>query len=88
MNRYRAEILGRVPNGLTANDVYASAISLISEVTILESSSKRRLAGDMVSIVVTFYGLNVIEARKTLNKVGTGILGFSCDTVSFRDLGE
>lgn len=87
MNTYRAEVLGRVPHGLTHNDVYASFLSMVREADSEAVVSKRRLAGDMVSLIVSFKAEGVIEARKTLHSATTGVTGFSADTVAFRDLG-
>lgn len=86
MNRYRAEILGTVPNGLTHNDVYASALSLLNEEATNVLVTKRRLSGNMISLIVTLDSDNVITARKTLSKVIYGISGFSADTFGFRQV--
>lgn len=86
MNRYRAEILGTVPNGLTHNDVYASAVSLLNEHASNVLVTKRRLANNMISLIVTLDADNLIKARTALSKVLYGIGGFSADTFGFRQI--
>lgn len=83
---YRAEILGKVPYGLTWNDVYASVISMVGEKTILESSSKRRLAGGMVSVIVTYNALNETEAKATVAYAARGVTNFSADIIGPKEV--
>lgn len=87
MNRYRVEIMGRVPNGLTHNDVHASVQSIMAESATVESVVKRRLAGNMISLIVTFQAEGVVKARTVVNRGMTGVSGFSADSFGFRDLG-
>lgn len=86
MNRYRVEILGQVPNGLTQNDVYASVRSLIGECADIESGSQRRLPGGMVSVVVTFKTYSLHHAIQVSRRARTGVTGFSADMVGPRQL--
>lgn len=88
MNRYRVEIMGHVPNGMTHNDIHASVLSLISETATVESIIKRRLAGGMVSLIVTFQAESVVKARTVVNRAMTGVLGFSADSFGFKDQGS
>lgn len=86
MRHFRAEVLGSVPNGLTHNDVFSSFVSLLGERVEIEAATKRRLAGNMVSIIVTFKSEDLIKARTALSKAKTGITGFSADTFGFREV--
>lgn len=88
MNVYRAEVLGRVPHGLTHNDVFASFQSLMQESDAKAVVTKRRLAGNFVSLIVTFDSKDIVSARVSLHKAKMGILGFSADTISVRDMGK
>lgn len=88
MNKYRAEVLGRVPHGLTHNDVFASFQSMMRETDSKALVTKRRLAGNMVSLIVTFDSKDIVSARVALHKAKMGITGFSADTISVRDMGK
>lgn len=85
MKRYRAEVLGAVPNGLTHNDVFASFMSMVKEYDSEARVTKRRLAGNMISLIVTFEADSEAEARAIVYYAKTGVLNFSADTVGFRE---
>lgn len=86
MKTYRAEILGRIPNGLTANDVYASVWQIVSESTTVESSSKRSLSGNHVSVIVTYQANNDNEAKAVISRASTGVYNFSADIIGPREV--
>lgn len=52
--RYRAEVLGKVPYGLTHNDVFASFDSVLRDRVQVQSVTKRRLAGGTISLIAVF----------------------------------
>ena len=79
--RFRAEILGRVPNGLTHNDVFATVNSVIREYHSTESVSKRRLSGNMVSIIAVFEAMGSAEAKQAAVYAGNSVTNFSFDVM-------
>lgn len=80
MNRYRVEVLGRVPYGLTHNDVFASFNSLMRERNKVQSCSGRSRK-DMVSLIVTFESEDKNSARFAAQYAASGVTGFSFDIV-------
>jgi len=84
--RYRAEILGKVPYGLTHNDVFASINSMMRERPGTESVTKRRLAGNMVSIIVVFEDKDIHSAKRIMQYVSTSVNGFSADVIGPREI--
>ena len=87
MKTYRVEILGRVPNGLSHNEVYATVNSLLRERVGVESVTKRRLSGGMVSIVAKIEADNATEAYRHGEYVGRAVTGFSFDTMVRKCIG-
>lgn len=83
MKTYRAEILGRVPNGLTHNDVFATVNSVLRERVQVESVTKRRLAGGMVSIIAKFSGefSTAASASAEVMYAATSVSGFAADVM-------
>lgn len=84
---FSGEILGRVPNGLTHNDVFATVKSMVEEYSGgIESISKRRLAGNMVSITVRFAAVNENQAKHILNLAYHSVFNFSADVIGPREV--
>lgn len=81
MDLYRVEILGKVPNGLTHNEVFATVNSLVRLKAFTQSVNKRRLAGNMVSIIAVFAADSSAEAGQIARYAGTSVTGFSFDTI-------
>jgi len=81
MNRYRVEWLGRVPSGLTHNEVYATVNSMIRDYAHVESVTKRRLAGNMVSIIAVFEATSATSAASQAVYCGNAVTGWSFDTM-------
>lgn len=79
--RFRVEFLGRVPNGLTHNDVFATINSMLRDSVQVESVSKRRLAGNMVSIVAVFEAPSATSAVAQANYVARSVTNFSYDLI-------
>jgi len=79
MSRYRAEVLGRVPYGLTHNDVYASFLSMMREHDSEAVVTKRRLAGNTISLIVAFKSEDTESSSRAVNYAATGVTGFSFD---------
>lgn len=81
MTTYRVEVLGRVPYGLTHNDVHASFLSMLQEHDTTATVVKRRLAGDMVSLIARFKSEDAFTAAKAARYAASGITGFSFDII-------
>jgi len=83
---FRAEILGTVPNGLTENDVFAIVGSAMRESHKVQSVTKRRLSGGMVSIVVVFEAYDSVLAGASLQYARNSVGGFSADIIGPREV--
>ena len=81
MDKYRVEILGKVPHGLTHNDVFATVNSVLRERVQVESVTKRRLAGNMVSVIAVFESESMTQAAQQARYAGHAVSGFSFDTI-------
>lgn len=81
MNRYRVEYLGAVPNGLTHNEVFATIKSLLGERVKVQSVTKRRLAGNMVSVIAVFEARDSMQAQTEAVYAGRAVPNFSFDTM-------
>ena len=81
MSHFRAEVLGRVPNGLTHNDVFASFDSMMKEVDSQALTTKRRLSGNMISLIVSFESKDVNTASVAVIDSARGISGFAFDVI-------
>lgn len=79
MKRYRVEILGSVPNGLTHNDVFATFNSLMLDADAEALVTKRRLAGNIISLIVTFTAPSATSAVAQANYAARGVTNFSYD---------
>lgn len=90
MNRYRVEILGQVPNGLTHNDVFATVNSMLRDdyTERVESVTKRRLSGGFVSIVAVFEAADSTRAGVAARYAGQSVTGFSFDTMVRKCVGD
>jgi hypothetical protein len=79
---FKAEILGKVPNGLTHNDVHATILSVVNdESPRVQTVNKRRLSGNMVSVVCVFEAENMTEAMRIMRYAASSVTGFSADVV-------
>lgn len=78
---YRAEVLGHVPNGLTHNEVFASINSLLRDRVKVESVTKRRLAGGMVSVIAKFEAKDSTTASAEVMYAARSLPGFSFDVM-------
>lgn len=79
---FKIEILGKVPNGLTHNDVHATILSVMNEKSSrVQTVNKRRLAGDMVSVVCVFEAENMTDAVGIGRYAMTSVTGFSADLI-------
>ena len=83
---FRAEILGQTPNGLTENDVFAAINSAMRQSHGVQSCSKRRLSGGMVSVVVVFQAYDMMLAKASLNYARNSVPGFSADIIGPREV--
>jgi len=84
---YRAEILGRVPKGLTHNDVYASILSMLNEDPMsVQSTSKRRLAGNMISVICVIDAADFGSARRIITGAASGVSNFSFDVIGPKEV--
>lgn len=81
MSTHRLEVLGRVPNGLTHNDVFASFLSLMKEADSEAVVTKRRLSGNIISLIVTFEAPSATSAVAQVNYAAHGITNFSYDLI-------
>lgn len=79
MNRYRAEVLGSVPRGLTHNEVFASFLSMMREVDSQALVTKRRLSGNMISLIVSFESEAANKASAQVAYAAHGVTGFAFD---------
>lgn len=79
MKRYRAEVLGKIPYGLSHNDVFASFNMMIRERVRVQSVTKRRLAGNMISLIVAFETDE--DASAEIAYAASSVLGFSYDAM-------
>lgn len=78
---FKAEIIGKVPYGLTHNDVHATILSVANERVRPQSVVKRRLAGNHVSVIVAFESESRETARKEARYMASSVLGFSADVI-------
>lgn len=84
---YRAEILGRVPMGLTWNEVHATILQVLTdESPRVESVTKRRLAKGHVSVIAVFEASSYPDALRMLNNAGRSVNSFSFDVIGPRSL--
>jgi hypothetical protein len=81
MNRYRVELLGKVPYGLTHNEVFATVNSVLRDYAPVESVTKRRLAGNMVSIIAVFEATSTTSATSMAVYSGNAVTNWSFDTM-------
>ena len=87
MTMYRAEILGKVPYGLTHNDVYATILQMVNEgADNVHSVVKRRLAGGLVSVVTVFESANSATATTVIRSAGTAVYQFSFDILGPKEV--
>lgn len=86
MKTYRAEILGQVPNGLTHNDVFATVNSMLRDRVPVQSITKRRLAGNMVSVVVVIQAPSATSAVSEIVYAANSVFNFSYDVISPREV--
>lgn len=86
MSTYRAEILGVVPNGLSHNDVFASVLSMMREHDSRSTVTKRRLAGNMISLIVRYRAVDHDSATRIIRSVSTGVNHFSSDVIGPREV--
>lgn len=82
MNLYRAEIIGRVPYGLTHNEVFATINSVVREdERVVKSVTKHRLAGDHVSVQVIFEAEDLADAARVARYAQSSVFNFSADII-------
>lgn len=82
MSQYRVEILGAVPNGLTHNEVFATINSVIREDgRKVQSVTKRRLAGNHVSVQAIFEAESLDAATQVARYAQTSVFNFSADII-------
>lgn len=87
MNRYRAEILGRVPNGLTHNDVFATVNMMLRGMgSPVHSVTKRRLAGNMISIVCVYDADTERNAAAKIMYAQFAVTNFSADIIGPKEV--
>lgn len=84
MDTYRTEILGEVPYGLTHNEVFASFLSMMREHDSETMVTKRRLAGNRISLIVRFQSDDDFTATDAVWYAARGIPGFSFDVLPLR----
>ena len=76
---FQAEILGRIPIGLSANDVAASVVSMMRENVMLIRWSKSQPLPGMVAVQLHFRAVDEDTAETALRYAYTGVNGFSAD---------
>lgn len=86
MTTYRVEVLGKVPYGLTHNDVFASFNSLMRDYANVKTLTKRRLKGDHVSLVVVFDAPSKTSAVSQVVYCANGVTNFSYDVIGPREV--
>lgn len=77
-------MLGKVPAGLTHNDVLATFGSVLADRVEVESVTKRRLKGGMISLVARFEDDNTFKAEADVRYAATSVYNFSFDLIGLK----
>lgn len=78
---YRAEILGKVPAGLTWNDVYATILQVLTDETKVIGISKCRVPKGQVSVIATIEATDSAAALRMFREAGRSVYNFSFDVI-------
>lgn len=79
---YRVEILGKVPAGLTWNEVHATILQVLDEYSPrVQSVTKRRLTGNHVSVIAVYEAGSYSDALTMMRIAGRSVYNFSFDVI-------
>ena len=73
--------MGRIPYGLTYNEVFATIDSILRDRVPVESVTKRKLSGNMVSIIAVYEAPSATSAVSEANYAAHAVTNFSYDLV-------